>query len=325
MLQSLHSKPRCIANSSHPIARALGSLVLAVAFLAASTSLASQDDDSKPATPTTAPAASDAKPPESDAPSIDLRPKLVKGQERRYDYTVEVTNTQSLGALGDSVEATRQAFGVLLRTTEVSPEGVATIEYVYESMKVELGKPDFRVLFDSTQEKEKNGPADAVFRAALGVIVTLTVDADGIITAIAVPPPPQGVSADLYRTLMSEELVRSLATCALRTGRPSARVGASWKDESTDAAGMTTTGTCTLTGFEDSQATITMQAKVDMPKPPEGMGKLSGGKVEGKILWNTADGCMTSFDSTQTVIFEVALDDQVVTSTSKSRLLGTRK
>lgn len=122
---------------------------------------AGNPDFSQPSQPKPAP--SNPRPSDSDRPStgpVDLRPKFRPGTEVRYAFQQRsasvFTPTDDPKAKQD--QKMDQSIGLLMRVTEASDQG-ATLQIVYESVRIKLVTPDDKGEFDSTRpESPKPAP-----------------------------------------------------------------------------------------------------------------------------------------------------------------------
>lgn len=135
---------------------------------------------------------------------VDLRPKWEKGVLTRYSIQQEskssTANPQDPKAKIES--KTKQTIGLSLKVIDVKPDGVATVEMVYDSLKIEMSTADMDVTYDSTTRKGGKNAAPGkstpgkkpagelddiigpMFDNIVGSKLTLTMDRDGNISEV---------------------------------------------------------------------------------------------------------------------------------------------
>ncbi len=94
------------------------------------------------------------------APRVDLRPKFRPGQQIRYTM---VLNSQNQTAAPDLPELEqkqklKEEIGLVMKVVESSADG-ATVQLVYETMKVSLDSGDVKAEYDSTRPQTAPKPS----------------------------------------------------------------------------------------------------------------------------------------------------------------------
>ena len=96
------------------------------------------------------------------AGSIDLRPKFRAGQQIKYVYEQTAKNTVKSQDPSDTTldqdQKQTQRIGLVMKVVQAGDDG-ATIQVVYETIKVTLDTPDGVAEYDSTKPKTKPAPS----------------------------------------------------------------------------------------------------------------------------------------------------------------------
>lgn len=138
------------------------------------------------------------------ARTVDLRPRWQQGAESRLVLTLDQNNTVSgqLG-LGDSEQVVKQEITLRERVIKADPEKGATVELIYERVKVKLDSDAGSVDYDSDKPEgggkpkpqRKNDGLDFLddmvaqsiepyLKRVAGTKLTVTIDGDGKITSV---------------------------------------------------------------------------------------------------------------------------------------------
>lgn len=241
----------------------------------------------------------------------------------------------------------KQEIGLLLRVKDADPESGATLELVYESLKLDLQTADMEFQFDSTKKPGKSTPkqggdpaslmptdqdlVEAMLRPMVGTAITLQVDADGNITSAAGGSPLSmtgmlGAVSDmsggsgLTGALPAGgggDVLGSIFTAA--RGRGSARVGESWtttdKLEGTGIGSFTMTNKTTLKSFSNGIADLAFEGRI-APGSSEAAPGLLGGTAQvkesdftGRAGWDTERGMLKSMSSEQRTVMDASVPD----------------
>jgi hypothetical protein len=290
---------------------------------------------------------------------IDLRPKFKVGQEFRLKMgnTSESTTTMpglfedpdgkplpggpntpapnsKPGKEEENKSKTTQEFVLVFRPTAVSEEGEATVEVVFESIKMKIESDWMTDEFDSTKppkpapkkpadplsEFAGTPPLEQALRPLVGDVLKLTVDKNGNVTKVeggekfaalfgeagGMPGAPGGNGGG------AKGLFGGIFT--VDKTRPTARVGDTWTTR--DKIDLALTGplemstTYTVREARGGKATIgikgSMQSGTAAPQPGVPF-KLNAVTHEGSYVWNTEDGFVESLTSTQTLDAELKL------------------
>ncbi|MCC6678969.1 MAG: hypothetical protein IT436_17730 [Phycisphaerales bacterium] len=317
---------------------------------------------------------------------VNLRPKFRKGDQTRFIMTIDSTGqTRSADAAApaskdrsrpDSKKPAKQAaaddkaeeqtmkqeLGLLLRVKEADPEKGATIELVYESLKVDLRSPGMDVTFDSTKKAAKpasktgSDPSasmpteqdmiEAMLRPMVGTTITMQVDADGNITsssggsALSMAGMLTAVNGLTGSSLPGAgaggDALGSLFTVA--KGRGSAAVGESWTTSDTlDNSLIGTfriTNKTTLKSHARGLAQLAFAGHLE-PGTQGSPGLLSStaqvkeSDFTGDAAWDTERGMLKTMTSDQRIVMDATVPDmdagqRSVTMTSRTRVTVKR-
>lgn len=330
------------------------------------------------------PPAAPKAPPAETGREVDLRPRFRKGDQTRFIMTIDNTGelrepgqkpskatpkprpgkskTPDPATAGLGEQTMKQEIGLLLRVKEADPEKGATVELVYESLKVDLRSQDMEVSFDSTKKPASKPAAkpgdptasmpteqdivDAMLRPMVGTVITLELDADGNITrtsggsALSMsgmlsamsgmtgsPMPSAGAGGDALGSLFS-----------IAKGRGSAAVGESWTTEDTlDNAvigSFKLTNKTTLKSHNRGIAELAFSGKISpgsqsSPGPLSGAAQVKESDFTGQAQWDTQRGMLKSMTSDQRIEMDATIPDadagqRAVNMTSRTKVTVKR-
>lgn len=304
--------------------------------------------------------AADAPAPASKDRPDSRKPAKAPARDKTSDKTSDKTGDRA----GDKAEeqAMKQELGLLLRVKEADPEKGATIELVYESLKVDLRSPDMDVTFDSTKKPAKpatkTGPdpsagmpteqdmIEAMLRPMVGTTITMQVDADGNITsssggsALSMAGMLSAVNGLTGSSLPGAgtggDALGSLFTVA--KGHASAAVGESWTtSDSLDNSligSFKITNKTTLKSHARGLAQLAFAGRLE-PGTQASPGLLSGtaqvkeSDFTGDAAWDTERGMLKTMTSDQRIVMDATVPDmeagqRSVTMTSRTRVTVKR-
>lgn len=344
----------------------------------------------------TGPAAFAAEPPATTEPrtqrEVDLRPKFKKGDQTRFIMTIDSTGQTrtveagpvdskdrsrpakpskpakpaktSPGQTPDDAEdqTMKQQLGLLLRVKEADPEKGATIELVYESLKVDLRTPDMDVSFDSTKKagpkpgKTPSDPAasmpteldmiEAMLRPMVGTTITMQVDPDGNVisssggSALSMAGMLSAVNGLTGSSLPGAgtggDALGSLFTVA--KGRGSAAVGESWTTndrlDNSLVGSFRITNKTTLKSHARGLAQLAFAGRIDpgsdsAPGLLRGTAQVKESDFTGDAAWDTERGMLQSMTSDQRIVMDATVPDmdagqRSVTMTSRTKVTVKR-
>lgn len=330
-----------------------------------------------PALPASAAEPPPGQPAESRSGEVDLRPRFRKGDQTRFIMTIDSSGqtadvqatppgrgkrpgTPAKSATPAADQTMKQELGLLLRVKEADPEKGATVELVYESLKVEMRTPDLEVSFDSTRKpappaapSQSPGAAmpteqdivDAMLRPMVGATITMQIDPDGNITStsggsalsmagmlsamagLTGGPMPAATGGDALGSLFS-----------VAKGRGSAAVGESWTTEDTLdnslIGSFRISNKTTLKSHARGLAELAFEGRLD-PGSQAAPGLLSGSAqikesdFTGRATWDTQRGMLKSMTSEQRTVMDAAIPDtetgqRDVSMTSRTRVTVKR-
>ncbi len=276
---------------------------------------------------------------------VDLRPKFRAGQQTRYVFEQTSKNQVSSldgGAETDQKQEQNNRIGLVVKVVE-SGEAGATVQVVYESIKVSIKSGDEVMEFDSQKIAKKPAAAPPAGRpdadadplgaigdldagGMLGLIVgpmvgtTITVKTDhnGAITSVSGGESLGGGLGGLGGA--GAGLVPSPRPVANWLGvgvggKSSARVGETWT--STDAMNGTPVGaftmktTHTLRSASGGMANLAFQGRIEPPSESSAPGDAgaSAGQVKsaaysGTYVWDTRGGALANMDTRMSVVLD---------------------
>lgn len=247
----------------------------------------------------------------------DLRPKWRKGQETRFDMSLDIVSEQNLNSGGKSDDPTKddstkqtvkQKMGLLLRVKEVASSGAATVDLVYESLKFESDSAFGKVEFDSTTPKNDKDDFDGLLRPLVGLTLTLQFDDKGVITNVT-SSGGAGIAGGMLQQFTSADLVKGMfgPIMTIKSGSGKAKVGEKWTNESSMAGPMGTTRiktNYTLESYASPVARMNIQGSVSIDGSSTGMANVREGSITGKATWNTERGMLEDMNMTQRLLVD---------------------
>jgi hypothetical protein len=232
---------------------------------------------------------------------------------------------------------------------EADADRGATVELIYESLKLDLRTPDMEFEFDSTQKAGRKTPrtggdpaslmptdqdlVEAMLRPMVGATITLEVDPDGNITsatgggalsmtgmlgAVSAMSGGSGLTGALPTTGGGGgDVLGSIFTAA--RGRGSARVGESWTTtDKLDGSGIgsfTMTNKTTLKSHANATADLAFEGRI-VPGSSEAGAGLLGGSAQvkesdftGRAGWDTERGMLKTLTSEQRTVMDASVPD----------------
>jgi hypothetical protein len=273
--------------------------------------------------------------------TFDLRPKFVAGRETRYTLRLNSTNDVTGPGLekGDGEQVMSQEIGLLMRVTSVTDDG-ATVQLVYESLKLKLRSPIADVDFDSTRAATGGtgtppspgasiDPVADVLNTMLaripGTTLTMVVDPSGAIVSVT---GGEALALGTSLGLPNLNVAGASGTGLNWVGNPASgvdlenrAVGDTWSYR--DALTGTPVGSFTMhtthrfRSVAGSMATFAFDGRVEsasqstQPPPAAHAGApgISGAQVkdsryEGSYQWDLRAGELAEMESSQHVVME---------------------
>lgn len=306
--------------------------------------------------------------------TADLRPKFEKGQESRYRMEIgsesvtespdpeaepaadpatknvkpgtkpKTAEPKGMGTIKATQKMT-QSLGLRFKVVNVDAQKTATVELIYDSLKVAIDGPDGKVDFDSSKKpaapaaKSPAGSADpdrtSNLARVVGSTLTLTIDKDGNITKVSggeglVPSSPDDPAGSLVSSAGVKELWGPIFTMRKSTG--SASVGEKWK--TSDTMDMSPIGRFSITTESVLKSLSGGMANVEFkgviaPAVESSAGlmgfQVKNSKHEGSYRWDTLRGMLSTLEMTQVVEIEgggqgFMLNSKSTTKTSVKRV-----
>ncbi|HYF15907.1 MAG TPA: DUF6263 family protein [Phycisphaerales bacterium] len=259
---------------------------------------------------------------------IDLRPKFRKGQETRYTLKMDTTSEQRTGE-DSAKQTTTQEIDLTLRVKDVGQDGGATVEMVYDALKLKSDSPLSAWEFDSKSPPSKDGDVGALLRPVVGLTLTMQTDATGAITSVSTPPGG-AVSGDTLGQFTGADMVKSMfgPITGIARGDGTASVGATWVNESvmTAALGaMRMRNTYTLRAHRGNTADLDISGTVSLDGGSQGLFTIREGSTKGNAAWDTEAGILASMDMTLRTIVDTKLSGDLGGTTTNETKISVRR
>lgn len=238
------------------------------------------------------------------AREVDLRPKFRAGQQLRY--TMEMANSSKPTKKGPPSLSSKAEFGLSLKTKAVGADGGATVDLVFDRVKISTESPEQKFEFDSTKPpKGEDDMIGLMLQPLVGSTLTLTVDSAGNISAVNGGEAFAALGQFVAGGGDASKLFGPLFT--VKKGSGMARIGESWENE--DAIDNALLGQFTMKTRHVLRSAVAGEAKVDMsgqirPRseaPGAGAGQLKDSSFNGSYLWDTERGALKSMDATMRI------------------------
>lgn len=259
---------------------------------------------------------------------VDLRPKFKRGQEVRFEMLLDISSSQAAGDMGDLKVSTKQELGLALKVKDVTADGRATIDLVYESLKLTTDSTLAKMSFDSSQPAEKDDETGALLRPVVGLTLSLETDEVGNITSVAAPSG-SGASP-MLRQFTGADVVKGLFGPIVRinSGSGVASVGDTWTNESVMQGGlgaMKLRNNYTLRSCSPPRATLDISGSVSLDASAAGLATVRDGTIKGSATWNTEQGMLESMEMTQKLKVDTKLGEQTMATTQDMTVRVRRK
>lgn len=297
--------------------------------------------------------------PEGQGQLVDLRPKFKKGQELRYVMEVDGKNkivSKSNEDLNQD-QTMSQRIGLVMRVKEAGDDG-ATLEVVYESIRVVMDTPDGKAEFDSAKAKKKpdaskpkpGQPAGApagggnalddllaqIIGPMVGTRLEVKTDKNGAITSVtggealsggAIEGLLGGTAGGPGGMVPSGKSAANWLTGGIPGSDGRVRIGQTWTN--TDDLGSTPAGafkmvtTHTLKSHAGGLAMVMFNGRAEGAQsesggPLGGMIKLKGAGYRGQYQWDTGAGALREMNSEMTTEMTGKIGEDEVTMTGST-------
>ncbi len=268
------------------------------------------------------------------AQKVDLRPRWEKGQQIRFRMELKSNNAVGMGeeAGSDQQQGVTQDIRLLFRVVDAKPESDATVELVYEKLKVSMTTPVGTFEFDTDQPKEKDAGNTLApgFRALAGTVLTLTIDPDGNIKNVSGGEALSGagLAGRLSQPGDLKDLIGPIMTPKRSPGVVS--VGQSWENVDTIDSGfigrfkLTTKHTVKSANANAAEVDVSGRFDKDSEAPSGSAFQIKAGKFDGRYTWDTAKGMLKKMDTTQSFKIEGAMGEQKISVSNDTTMKITR-
>ena len=242
--------------------------------------------------------------------SVDLAPKLERGQTWRFRY--HISSEMDFVIVGQK-HAMSLVKEVVVRTKVINADDSgAQVELVHEEVRLRANG-EVPGSFDST--KPSKNDADDVYahilRPLVGLTLTLNVDKDGTIRSVSgldSIQPADMMEAMLFKSLFGEdEFIRMYQPLfSLKPGDPKAERGESWNVKRRQASGLGILESnlrLTLERASRHDATIRIGGTESILPASGASGKVSDSSVKGTCVWDLDDGVLRELKTQSTTKF----------------------
>lgn len=258
---------------------------------------------------------------------VDLRPKFEKGAETKYVMQIEALGSTSDGSGDEQKQIIKVELGLRLRTVDVQPEKGATVELVYDTVKVSMtgggegGAMD--VDFDSTRPVKADDPIAGALKNMVGATLTLDVDEAGNITKVGGGEKLGAMGAMLTAGQKPKEAFGNLLSLSHGTGL--AAVGESWTNEDVFEGSMLgrfrMVTKHTLRSARGGLANVLVTGRIEPVSQSDAQllpMQITDSKYEGSYVWDTRRGQLKSMTTEQSSTIEVDAAGTNLVQKSKS-------
>jgi hypothetical protein len=292
---------------------------------------------------------------------IDLRPKFEKGQSIKLK--MEVVNSAQHPAIDvdpldepdrpspakkgskstptknrPELETTKSKidFGIVMNVKDVTTEGVATVDMVFQTVKVFVDGPGGKMEFDSTKPAAPAKPGEidvigSVLKPLVGSTFTMTVDRSGNISSVSggdgfgmlgqvVPGAGGGGSLP--------QVFGPIFT--LKKGDGFARLGESWENVDKLNSGLMgefkMSTKHTLQSVSGKDAKLAMQGRIEAGSMAPGSStfQLKDSSYSGKYTWDTGRGMIRDMSTRMSMTVSHQLQGTPVDVTSETNMRVSR-
>jgi hypothetical protein len=263
------------------------------------------------------------------AREVDLRPKFIVGQSTRY--RMEMTNSSEPVAhvaqrpakppatapkpvdhsqSPSDKSSSKIEYTFSLKPQSVGPDREATVNLVFEAVKMSTTNKDGTVEFDSTKPGKDDDLVAGLLKPLVGSTLTLKIDQGGNITGITGGEAFSGLGQFVGGGGGAGNLFGQIFSSRKQTGL--ARVGESWETaEKVDTTmlgqfDMSTRYTLGSATFNEAKVTFTGKIAPGTEAPGDGAGKVKDSSYSGSYSWDTERGALKRMDSTMRVRMETS-------------------
>lgn len=237
---------------------------------------------------------------------VDLAAQMTVGDEQSYTFRTETKQSMAVGAAPPQMQGSEVESLLRTRVREVDAEGVATVQFVYERMKVKVGSPNGNFDFDSEWPiaRDAGNPIAPAVRHLVGKSIIARIDSEGqlldmqSIDTTGADPNVARMLADLINPDSFRQLV--ILLYGLKSDPSTATIGEMWSSQNALPSGMGSlqiTREFTLESVIAGKAYVNIGGGIDLvvdPSLPKQPGAeflaWKGGHVEGRVVWDARNG-----------------------------------
>lgn len=237
---------------------------------------------------------------------VDLAAQMKAGDEQSYTFRTETKQSMVVGAAPPQMQGSEVESLLRTRVREVDSEGVATVQFTYERMKVKVGSPNGNFDFDSEWPiaRDAGNPIAPAVRHLVGKSIVARIDGDGQLLDMQ-PIDTTGADPNIARMmsdLVNPDSFRQLVALlyGLKSEPSTASVGEMWSSKNALPSGM---GSMQITREFTLESIVAGKAYVDIgggielvvdPALPKQPGaeflQWKGGSVDGRVVWDARNG-----------------------------------
>jgi hypothetical protein len=229
---------------------------------------------------------------------VDLAAQMTVGDEQWYTFRTETKQSMVVGAAPPQMQGSEVESLLRTRVREVDGEGVSTVQFVYERMKVKVASPNGNFDFDSEWPiaRDAGNPIAPAVRHLVGKTIIARIDSNGELLEMQ-PIDTTGADPNVARMmgdLINPESFRQLVVLlyGIKSDPSTAAVGEMWSSQNDLPSGMGSmqvTREFTLESVIAGKAYVNIGGGIDLvidPALPKQPGaeflEWKGGRVAGR-------------------------------------------
>jgi hypothetical protein len=254
---------------------------------------------------------------------VDLRPKFEKGAETKYVMQIEALGSTSAGSGNEQKQIIKVELGLRLRTVDVQPEEGATVELVYDTVRMSMTGEGMDVDFDSTKPAKADDPIAGALKEMVGATLVLDVDEAGNITRVSGGQKLGAMGAMLTAGQKPKEAFGNLLS--LQHGSGLVAVGESWTNEDVFEQSMIgrfrMVTKHTLRSARGGLANVLVTGRIEPVSQSDTQLlpiQISDSKYEGSYVWDTRRGQLQSMTTEQSSTIEAEVAGSKLVQKSRS-------
>ncbi|MCC6660001.1 MAG: hypothetical protein IT437_03855 [Phycisphaerales bacterium] len=263
---------------------------------------------------------------------VDLSPKFEKGQETRFQMETSSTSSSTVGKNAAEKNTMKMEVRFALRVKDTNPETGATVDLVYERVKVAATMGTDTVEFDSDKPASRDAGDEIgpLMRPLVGMTLTLTIDPLGNITSVSGGGELSALSpgASLGRAAGVKQLIGPIFSPKKSPGKVS--VGQTWENVDTLDTGMMGAFRMitkhTLRSITDGDARVSFTGTIEPSSEAPGVGgmEIKNSRYDGEYVWDTERGMLDGMTTKMSLRLGGDIAGTAVSTTSEGETKITR-